>query len=120
MVIVVVVMVKSVVPAVPVVVVKVTSVSVVLDVSQAHREQAVGAFGDWWRVGHTDRWRVAGADGVGDALGRWGTQTALVGALKVTPKVSTGSPVVSLMVAVRTVTMVTPAGIVMMPWRGPG
>ena len=44
--------------------------------------------------------------------------TAPVGADRVTAKVSAGSPVVSSMVGLRTITLVTPAGIVMMPVPG--
>ena len=44
------------------------------DVAQGHREQAAVAFGDLWCSAHTDHRRVAGADGVGDALRRQRTQ----------------------------------------------
>jgi hypothetical protein len=45
---------------------------------------------------------------------------ALIGALMVKAKVSAGSPSGSFTVAVRTVTLVTPAGMVMMPVAGTG
>ena len=118
MVIVVVVVVKSAVPAVPVVVVKVTTVSTLLGLDRVT--------GNTLLVPSV----TAGAlptDTVGVSLALMvlvtlvaAPKAAFVGALMLNAKVSAGSPSGSFTVAVRTVTLVTPAGIVMMPLAGTG
>ena len=112
--------VKSALPAVPVVVVKVTNVSAVLMLLKVTGNRLAlpsvtcGAV-PTLTTGASLVLMVLVTLCVAKA-----PRTALVGALKVMPKVSAGSPVLSSMVAVRTMTLVTPAGIVMMPLAGTG
>jgi hypothetical protein len=114
---VVVVVVKSAVPAVPVVVVKVTGVSTELGLDRVT--------GNTLFVPSVTGGALATETvGVSLALMVFSTVTtpnaAPAGALIPKLKVSAGSPSVSLTVAVRTKTLVTPTGIVMMPLAGTG